>query len=156
MVAEISSAQLCMVVDEIFGAMAGLHLQATSSPTDPSAAGGVVVSTVQIVGDWQGAVRLDIGLPLARHVCANLVGVDPDQLSPPDIRDAAGELANMTAGSVKRLCAPNSRLSLPSVVMGRDFEFSVAQGTIIQAASFEHSSGQLTVSVIEKESPGQQ
>ena len=66
-------------------------------------------------------MRLDIDLELARQVCANLVGLDPADLSPQDISDAAGELANMTGGSVKTLCAPTSRLSLPSVAMGRDF-----------------------------------
>ena len=39
--------------------------------------------------------------------------------------DAAGELANITGGSVKTLLAPTCSLSLPSVVMGRDYEFSV-------------------------------
>ena len=86
------------------------------------------------------------------ELCANLVGLEPDDLSPQDIRDAAGELANMTGGSVKALCSPTSRLSLPSVAMGHDFEFTVAQGTVILQASFSHPCGALTVSVIEKQS----
>ncbi len=101
---------------------------------------GYVVSAVQIVGDWQGAVRLDIDLELARQACANLVGLEPGDLSAQDIRDAAGELANMAGGSVKALCSPTSRLSLPSVAMGRDFEFTVSQGTVVQQLSFLHAS----------------
>jgi chemotaxis protein CheX len=143
------------LVDEIFGSMAGMQL--TASPTIiPSNTGtGYVVSAVQIVGDWQGAVRLDIDLELARRACANLVGLEPDDLSAQDIRDAAGELANMTGGGVKALCSPTSRLSLPSVAMGRDFEFTVSQGTVILESSFSHPCGVLNVSVIEKESGGQ-
>jgi hypothetical protein len=67
------------------------------------------------------------------------------------VRDAAGELANMVGGSVKALCAHASRLSLPTVAIGRDFEFSLCQGNVIQALSFSHPSGFLTVSVVEKQ-----
>jgi hypothetical protein len=57
-------------------------------------------------------------------------------------------------GSVKALCSPTSRLSLPLVAMGRDFEFTVSQDTVILESSFSHPCGVLTVSVIEKESGG--
>jgi chemotaxis protein CheX len=151
MIAEISSDELMSIVDEIFGLMAGLHLAPSPALLAPVERTGYVASAVQIVGDWQGAVRLDIDLELARVACANLMGVAVKDLSPQDIRDAAGELANMLGGSVKALRAPTCGLSLPSVVIGRDFEFSLCQGTVVQASSFLHPSGTLTVSIIEKE-----
>ena len=154
MACEISRGDLASLVDEIFGSMAGMQLTASPTIIQFNTRTGYVVSAVQIVGDWQGAVRLDIDLELARRACANLVGLEPDDLSAQDIRDAAGELANMTGGSVKALCSPTSRLSLPSVAMGRDFEFTVSQGTVILESSFSHPCGVLTVSVIEKESAG--
>ncbi len=150
---QVSSGDLTDVVNEIFSAMAGMHLAPSPGIVAFDRRGGYVVSSVQIVGDWQGAVQLDIDLALARQACANLVGLSPDDLSAQDIRDAAGELANMAAGSVKALCSPTSRLSLPNVAMGTDFEFSVSQGTVVQRGSFTHSSGALTVSVIEKQTP---
>jgi chemotaxis protein CheX len=155
MMCEIGKADLVSVVDEIFGSMAGLELSASPTLIPFDKGRGYIVSAVQIVGDWQGAVRLDIDLELARRACANLVGLEPGDLSTQDIRDAAGELANMTGGSVKAICSPTSRLSLPSVAMGRDFEFTVSQGTVILESSFLHPSGTLTVSVIEKQGSGQ-
>jgi len=155
MMSEIGKADLVSVVDEIFGSMAGLELSASPTLIAFDKGRGYIVSAVQIVGDWQGAVRLDIDLELARRACANLVGLEPGDLSTQDIRDAAGELANMTGGSVKAICSPTSRLSLPSVAMGRDFEFTVSQGTVILESSFLHPSGTLTVSVIEKQGSGQ-
>jgi len=149
------SSETCMPED-----VAAVELQQEG---DPRRLGQILVDTrvavpsavaEGLVGDWQGAVRLDIDLELARQACANLVGVGPADLSAQDISDAVGELANMTGGSVKTLCAPTSRLSLPSVAMGRDFEFTVSQGTVVQAVSFSHPSGVLTVSVIQKEAPG--
>jgi len=155
MTCEIGRNDLVSVVNEIFGSMAGLQLTPSSTVIEFDSRTRYVVSAVQIVGDWQGAVRLDIDLELARRACANLVGLEPEELSAQDIRDAAGELANMTGGSVKALCSPTSRLSLPSIAMGRDFEFTVSQGAVILQLSFSHPSGALTVSVIEKQSGGQ-
>lgn len=152
MTCEIGSADLVSVVEEIFGSMAGMQLTASPAVIEFNSRSSYVVSAVQIVGDWQGAVRLDIDLELAQQACANLVGLEPGDLSAQDIRDAAGELANMAGGSVKALCSPTSRLSLPSVAMGRDFEFTVSQGTVVQQLSFLHATGALTVSVIEKQS----
>jgi chemotaxis protein CheX len=153
MLAEISGTDLTAIVDDIFGAMAGMQLLPCNKVVTFDAQNGHVVSVVQIVGDWQGAVRLDIDLDLARRACANLTGVEVSELSPQDVRDAAGELANMVGGSVKALCAHGSRLSLPAVTIGRDFEFSLCQGAVIQALSFSHGTGALTVSVIERQEP---
>ena len=153
MLVEIGNAELATIVDDIFGAMAGMQLVPCQGVVGFAPGAEYVASAVQIVGDWQGAVRLDIALELARRACANLTGVEPAELSPQDVRDAAGELANMVGGSVKTLCAHSARLSLPTVAMGRDFEFSLCQGTVVQASSFSHSTGVLTVSVIERQEP---
>ncbi len=150
MLVNISSADLTTLVNEIFGSMAGMQLLPREKVIPFDTQVGYIVSVVQIVGDWQGAVRLDIDMELARQACANLTGVDAAELSQEDVRDTAGELANMVAGSVKALCAHSARLSLPSVAIGRNFEFAFCQGTVIQALSFAHPSGALTVSVIER------
>ncbi len=153
MIAKIDCEELTGVVEEIFGSMAGIELVPCATVIAPAPGASYVTSAVQIVGDWQGAVRLDIELELARRVCANLMGVDANELSPQDICDAAGELANMTGGSVKSLCAPHCGLSLPSVVTGQGYEFTIPQGTLVQASSFRHECGVLTVSIIERGGP---
>ena len=146
----IDRAELTTIVNDIFGAMAGIELSNCPGIVAFQSSNGYVVSAVQIVGDWQGAVRLDIDMELARQACANLTGVDKAELSLQDVRDAAGELANMVGGSVKAICAQTSRLSLPSVAIGHDFEFTFSQGTVVQALSFSHPTGALTVNVIER------
>jgi chemotaxis protein CheX len=147
----ISKDELAGVVDEIFNSMAGMQLAPAEVLLHPDHLNGYIVSAVQIVGDWQGAVRLDTDLEMARQACARLLGVEAGGLSPNDIRDAAGELANMVGGSVKALLAPTSGLSLPSVVMGQNYEFSFPQGKVIQQASFTHDSGCLLISVVQKD-----
>jgi chemotaxis protein CheX len=151
MTSTIGKDELINVVDEIFSSMAGMTLTPAAATFHPNKQSGCVVSAVQIVGDWQGAVRLDTDMELARQVCGRFLGVEPADLSPDDIRDAAGELANITGGSVKALIAPTCSLSLPSVVMGQNYEFCVLQGKVIQELSFSHESGALLVSILEKQ-----
>ncbi len=153
MIAAISKEELLSAVDEIFSSMASMQLVPSDSISKPDTHKGGITSSVQIVGNWQGAVRLDIDLKLARVACARLLGVEPDDLSHDDVRDAAGELANITGGSVKALLAPTCSLSLPSVVIGQDYEFSVLQGKVIQEAAFSHEAGRLLISIIEKQEP---
>jgi len=151
MICEISREELINVVDEIFSSMAGMQLRPSPTIIHPDKQAGYIASAVQIVGDWQGAVRLDIDMELARQACAKLLGVDAADLSSEDIRDAAGELANITGGSVKALLAPTSGLSLPSVVMGQNYEFSLLQEELIHESSFVHESGTLLVSIFQKQ-----
>jgi chemotaxis protein CheX len=146
----ISQEELIGVVDEIFHSMAGMQLTPSATIVHPDKEKGYVVSAVQIVGDWKGAVRLDTDMQFARLACAQLLGVDPADLSYDDIRDAAGELANITGGSVKTLLAPTGNLSLPSVVLGQSYEFFFPQVKSVRECSFLHSSGVLLVTVLEK------
>ena len=152
MTCELSKEELIKIVDEIFGSMAGMPLTPADTDLGPDKEQGYIVSAVQIVGEWQGAVRLDIDLQLARQACSRLLGVSPEELSADDIRDAAGELANMVGGSVKTVVAPICSLSLPSVVMGQNYQFSVLQGKTILQSCFSHESGNLVVSILEKKS----
>ena len=81
---------------------------------------GHLTSSVQIVGSWNGAVCLDMGTNVAHQAAASLVGADISEVSRDDIRDAAGELENMTAGGMKELLQGPCQISLPMVVMGTD------------------------------------
>jgi chemotaxis protein CheX len=53
----------------------------------------------------------------ARNVAAALLGVDLDDVTPEDVRDALGELANIIGGNVKSLMPEPAALSLPVVLI---------------------------------------
>ena len=63
-------------------------------------------------------------LALARTLTAQMFQADrqPDL---DEVRDALGELANMLGGNVKALLPAPSRISLPAVAVGSDYELSV-------------------------------
>lgn len=114
--------------------------------------GKTVTSSVQIVGTWNGAVCLEMDSHLASNATAALVGLTPNELSSDDVRDAAGELANMTAGGVKELMPQPCHISLPTVVMGTDFELSVPQGVLVYSSCFETEFGTFSVTLVEADS----
>ncbi|RMG85978.1 MAG: chemotaxis protein CheX [Candidatus Dadabacteria bacterium] len=79
-----------------------------------------VSGLIGITGDVQGAVALSFPFALARRICEALVGesvADGD----PAIGDAAGELANIVTGGVKRAydkLGVRFQLSTPTVAVG--------------------------------------
>ena len=87
-----------------------------------------VTSCVQIDGAWQGAVVLQCPLTLARTLTAAMFQADTaPELD--EVHDALGELANMLGGNVKALLPGPSRISLPAVAVGSDYQMSVVGTT---------------------------
>jgi chemotaxis protein CheX len=81
-----------------------------------------------------------------------LLGVQEADVSLEDMRDAAGELANMTGGGLKALMPQPSRLSLPTVATGdASLEFEIRHGRVILESSLSSDLGRLLVTVVEKE-----
>lgn len=139
------------VSEDIWSSMVNIPLVLTNTAADARRQGGTVISIVQIVGCWNGAVCLDMGAGLANQATASLIGADPAEISREDVRDAAGELANMTAGAIKELLPDPCQISLPSVVVGADFQFSVPQGVIAYRTAFDTPFGPFLVTLIRGE-----
>jgi chemotaxis protein CheX len=113
---------------------------------------GYVVSSVQVAGAWEGTVRLDMNLDMARATTARLLGAEEADVSPEDIQDAVGELANMLGGGVKELMPQPCKLSLPSVAIGDERKAVIGRGRVTTECSFMADSGRLRVTVVEGES----
>ncbi len=105
---------------------------------------------VQITGAWEGAVRVDCSFQLARLATARFLAVDPDDVTIDQIRDAMGELANMSAGSVKPLLPKPCQLSLPSVADGHDYTLTVPHGELIHQSGFDYQGEPLRVAILQK------
>ena len=105
---------------------------------------------VLITGSWQGAVRVESSLQLARLATAKFLGIDPQEVQIDQIRDAMGELANMEAGSVKPLLPSPCQISLPSVADGTDYTLSVPQGEVVLRTCFEFQGEPLTITVLQR------
>jgi chemotaxis protein CheX len=152
MITEVIPDNFDAISKEIWSSMVNIPLTVSELPAITSwKAGGTVTSSVQIVGSWNGAVCLDMGTNVAHQAAACLIGADMSEVSHDDVRDAAGELANMTAGGIKELLHGPCQISLPMVVMGTDFEFSVPQGVVLYRSVFDTEFGPFQVTLLRGE-----
>jgi CheY-specific phosphatase CheX len=135
------------ITQEIWGSMLSIDLLPVESACHEDEA--CVVGCVQIVGVWKGAIRLDLSPALATKAAAALTGIQPAEVTPDEIRDAAEELANITAGSVKVLPAP-SLLSRPVAADGKDYKVRIKGGRRLLQAAFDHSGEGLLVTILER------
>lgn len=147
---EIGLSELNNLTKEIWSSMANMPLEPCAEISRPAKESGYVVASVQVVGGWKGAVRLDMDMGLARATAANLLAVDESEVSQDDIRDSAGELANMTGGSFKGLLTTPCNLSLPSVAIGTNYDFTIKHGRVALESSLQGAAGKLLVTIIER------
>jgi chemotaxis protein CheX len=90
---------------------------------------------------------------LATKAAAAFAGVQPAEVTPEGIKDAAGELANITAGSIKVLLPAPSHLSLPIAADGTDYKVRIKGSRRLLQAAFDHSGDGLLVTILEREAP---
>lgn len=76
---------------------------------------------INITGDWQGAVALQLPVALAERVASIMFSLGRRQPSAEDVLDALGEITNQTGGNIKALVGGTCHLSLPAVVRGSDY-----------------------------------
>jgi hypothetical protein len=77
---------------------------------------GALTVCVRISGAWNGEVRLDCPLPLARSIAASIFQVDADRAENEEILDALSELIHIVGGNLKALLPQPVTLSLPSSI----------------------------------------
>ncbi len=142
--------EIADITERIWTQMLDMQLTPADVPIHRGGPTDGVVASVQLVGETEIAVRLDFDKLLAEEAAGRLLGTPGAELSASDIRDAAGEVANMTGGGIKTLLGNSHRLSLPSVVSGSNFEFGIPHGTIALKTYFHGEHGQLTVTLVER------
>ena len=146
---EFSTEDLGQIVSDIWTSMLGFPVQARSEPAEMNGTRHLSAS-VQISGGWDGTVLVSCAEGLARKVAATMFDVEESSTTDDEIRDALGEVANMTAGNVKALVESYCRLSLPMVAEGRELAISIPGSRVVAQASFDCDDAPLTIEVYEK------
>ena len=139
------------MAEQIWGGMLQMNLH--SAVPSPKLQAGIG-ACVQITGAWQGAVRVDCSTALARLATARFLGVETREVDMDQVRDAMGELANMSAGGLKPLLPPPCQLSLPTVADGSDYNFTVPHGEILLTSAFEFEGEPMRITVLQRRRDG--
>jgi chemotaxis protein CheX len=120
---EVMVTSLVDVTRDIFGTMVDRPVEfGTPSFTGPQPTANVV-ATVGFAGTLSGYISLCVSHEAALEIAQALLGSDAEE-APAHVRDAAGEMANMIAGSVRTAMAErgeNVGISTPIVTVGTDF-----------------------------------
>ena len=144
---QIQGSDVCEMANQIWGGM--LQIELLPVPVSTTRHNGIG-ACVQITGAWEGAVRVDCSQSLARLATARFLGVESSEVTIDQVRDAMGELANMSAGSVKPLLPPPCHLSLPAVADGSDYNFTVPQGEVILSSAFDCGGERMQITIMQR------
>lgn len=104
---------------------------------------------VQIDGAWNGAVLLECPSALARQLSHELYRPE-GQTTAEEVRDTIGELTNMLAGNIKALLPEPSRISLPAVAEGDDYDLRVMGTQPVARVVFSCADEVFVVTVLER------
>ena len=133
--AQFSEADLakCIIndVQEVFSTMVGiddlLNLPLVINPV--TRLENCVTAMVGLAGSYNGVVCLHAPECLALNFTSGMLGMEVNKVDD-EVHDALGEIVNMIAGSIKHQLSRGGtdiRLSIPSVITGKDYFFSVGK-----------------------------
>jgi flagellar motor switch protein FliN len=109
----------------VFETMFSLRLEPAETSSGSGLTGMRNVSSVSFVGDATGHVSLHVGQELSRMMAANMLGMEPDEITgTEEIVDMLGEASNIVGGSLKSALTDTGLrcvLSTPSFTNGTDF-----------------------------------
>jgi chemotaxis protein CheX len=139
---------LAEIVEGTITLMLGLDPGEPASGEQPARC--EIGASVQLAGEWHGAVVVSCDLPFGRRAAAAMFASEPDALSESDVTDALGELANMIAGNVKPLLPGAATISLPTVVRGADVQLGVVGARAIVGIVYRGTDSELAVRIFER------
>lgn len=124
--------ELCRITQDVFLMFLGTEVVRAASPPPTDASARTFLSSVQIEGGWEGVVQLHGSERLAIRAAARMFGTPESETTLEQAQDAFGELGNMIGGNAKALLPGTCRLSLPTVVVGRDYSVRVPSRTHVR------------------------
>jgi chemotaxis protein CheX len=109
-----------------------------------------VEAQVHITGSWNGVVAIHTSEQLAARVARQMLNLGRRNPTAEDIQDAFGEVANMTGGNIKGLMSESDAvMSLPSVVMGRDYSVRVPRTRQVAHYTFRCGDDPFVITLLE-------
>ncbi len=147
---DVTDATLIEIVESVWSTVLGLPISLRTDPLCVQSSRGLAVC-VHIVGTWNGTV---IYLPteeFARRSAAAMLDMPLESVTTDDVHDAAAELCNIVAGSLKGVLPGPSSLSLPTVADGANYEVRIRKSRTRWKASFRCEGETLQFAVLESD-----
>lgn len=144
--------QIEQIVQSIFTSMLGMD--AFRGGDNPADCQETVLGTIHIAGPKSVSVVLGLTSEVARATAANMLQMNPADVTSDDIRDVAAELTNMIGGNLKSLLPGPLFLSLPTVVAGRDLGLEIPGAELVEDVGLVCEAGPFRVRMFSRKSEG--
>jgi CheY-specific phosphatase CheX len=109
-----------------------------------------MLGSIGFAGKVAGHVYLRMSFGSAKAIAAGILGLEPNELGPDEIRDAVGELLNIMTGNFKsNLCDAglDCKLQPPKVGLTEDYSTPIEAGGGLERLAFRSGTIQLFVEV---------
>jgi len=139
---------LATIVESVATMMLGLDLGEPA--IDVPDASYTIGASVQLMGDWAGAIVVGCDATFGAEAAGAMFGTDPATVTQEEISDALGELANMIAGNVKPLLPGTATISLPTVVRGEEIHLGIPGAQVWVGLTYRRGETVLMVRVYQR------
>jgi chemotaxis protein CheX len=122
--------------------MCNMQAKCVGVATVPTREPGPITGMLGVHGDVSGFVTLNMAEKVAMHAVGGLLQEKYEVLTP-QVIDGVGEIANILAGQIKGHLSGSkwgfSRVTIPSVIVGKQHQIAFAGGLNFLCAIFEHT-----------------
>jgi chemotaxis protein CheX len=141
---------LSLALIKTFQTMLSLKLESVDLHQLDSLSGQHMLGSIGFAGKVTGHVYLRMSSASAKAIAAGILGLEPGELGPDEIRDAAGELLNIMTGNFKsNLCDAglDCKLQPPKVGLTDDYFTPIEPGSGLERLAFRADQIQIFVEV---------
>ncbi len=148
---QVSKKDVVRIVEGIWDAVLQVKVQTDATAVSTSS-GRCMNASVNILGAWEGTVAIKCPEGLARVYASIMFDLEETELQQADLRDALGELANMTAGGYKSMASSlgECALALPIIAEGADLSVAYPGCDVLLEVDFFCRGYRMTVIVLER------
>jgi chemotaxis protein CheX len=132
----------------------GLEVRPIAASGFSAPGGRLVAGKVQITGAWLGAVILECSEELAKDVARIMFGLNSEEPTSEEIRDAVAEIANITAGNFKSLVGGQCHLLMPQVTHHVQEQLPSSEDVAIYRQAFDCQGEPFVVTILEGNTSG--
>ena len=144
---QLGDEELCELTENVFESCVGMVLERIDDVEVPAPA---LFAYVHITGGWEGSVVIQCEEELGRKIAAAMFGSDAGSVSPQEVIDAIGEIANVTAGNVKTRLGMPCQISTPGHSNVIDIEAAFPQSQLIRRYTFETEGMPVVVGILQR------
>jgi CheY-specific phosphatase CheX len=137
--------------DQFWEQMLAMKLDVMSTAEDFHAGAGHVSGAVVLTGVWNGRIEVRMAGGLAYQATAAMMMQAVEGVVESDVLDAAKEIANMLAGTIKSSLPRPCSMTVPESALAQEsFDGPAATGDAL-VVGFRHAAGDLMVRIWEQE-----